>query len=292
MVYVTNPCISVLQNWWIAYQEDRNWILFGRVLKIFTMSWALGFMVADMQHMYQLTQPVTGGGARMRKFFSTFQLNYRMISHSLLIIGLALEDIGYEYYQDDREQKYKDEMKCMQYDTYTYGGNHPVKIGLCFQGVAQIMIICYLLQFFRLHSTVGTVYQAMRRIIPTLFSFAFIFCSITLAFALGMHYILKVSGEQCKVDGDTEPYSCNVTYTKQGYRNIAFTTQVSAAALPVSPKANNNVHVNQNFCQINVENSFVPSCHLAQIFEKWLKNVFRFTETLYLPQRLAFTVKT
>ena len=104
------------------------------------------------------------------------------------------------------------------------------------QGIAITMIFIHLLQFFRLHPTVGTVYVAMKRCITTTLSFLFTYFMITVAFAVGLHFILKLSGETCERNGDTIAYDCKAN--KTGISN-----EIAVWCSAVDPKTNATVRV-------------------------------------------------
>ena len=105
-------------------------------LQLVTVIWALAYMVADLQVMHQHGQTVTRKqdccrtlGAKLAKFFANYFANYRMIAHTFLVVGLALEYFGYRGYSDWRAAKYK-VADCSPYDASTYGGQHMVKVDI------------------------------------------------------------------------------------------------------------------------------------------------------------------
>ena len=69
-------------------------------------------------------------------------------------------------------------------------------------GIGVVMIITQLLQLFRLHPTIGSLYVAIRTCIAIVLSFILTFLIITVAFALGLHFVLKHSREVCDQAGN------------------------------------------------------------------------------------------
>ncbi len=67
-----------------------------------------------------------------------------------------------------------------------------------------------IIYFSRLNPAVGAVYVAMRRCLSRVASFMATYMTVTLAFALGLHFIFKDTVELCKqeaIDMGIEDYN-------------------------------------------------------------------------------------
>eukprot|EP00095_Tigriopus_kingsejongensis_P004592 maker-scaffold416_size178335-snap-gene-0.25 protein:Tk04592 transcript:maker-scaffold416_size178335-snap-gene-0.25-mRNA-1 annotation:"short transient receptor potential channel 5-like" len=159
--------------------------------------WAIGFTFADIQIMVQLMRSVKlkhGSHwdlvwAKAKKALSNAYIDYRIVSHLALIAGYAIEFAGYRY----KEMSLRN--RCFDVDEQF----SLIRIGNCFQGMAIVLIITQLLQLFRLHPTVGNVYIGMRRCISIVASFMLAYLIITVAFALGLHFILRQELNDCSL---------------------------------------------------------------------------------------------
>ncbi len=85
-------------------------------------------------------------------------------------------------------------------------------MGICLQGVGVVAILTHVLQLFRLHPRVGSVYVGLRLCISEVFGFAVTYGVITVAFALGLHSILRHSRELCDAGGNPVELTCNGTF--------------------------------------------------------------------------------
>ena len=67
----------------------------------------------------------------------------------------------------------------------------------------------------RMNMTIGSLYVAIGMCLNLVFSFIMTYIIITLAFALGLNFILRNSPEMCDSDGDLIPMpTCaNVSFT-------------------------------------------------------------------------------
>lgn len=92
-----------------------------------------------------------------------------------------------------------------------------MKVGICLQGVGVVMIVTHALQLFRLHPRVGSVYVGLALCISEVFSFVMTYGIITLAFALGLHSILKHSQELCDSEGNPVEVHCNGTFALRSH---------------------------------------------------------------------------
>jgi len=73
-------------------------------------------------------------------------------------------------------------------------------VGIALQGIGVTMIVSCLLHLFRLSWTLGSVYVAMRRCISRVASFLITYLTVTVAFALGLHFVMKTSYELCDAE--------------------------------------------------------------------------------------------
>ncbi|XP_059092149.1 short transient receptor potential channel 5-like [Tigriopus californicus] len=157
--------------------------------------WAVGFTLADIQVMIQLMRSVRlkhGSHldlikAKVKKSLSNAYIDYRIVSHLTLIAGYTIEFAGFKYKNDVSFRHCVDPE-----DQFSW-----VRTGNCLQGLAIVLIITQLLQLFRLHPTVGSVYIGMRRCIAIVASFMLAYLIITVAFALGLNFILCCELEEC-----------------------------------------------------------------------------------------------
>ena len=98
------------------------------VYDILCSLWALGYILADLQMMFELCLTVrmrAGAGhlevfaARIRKFFSNSFYLYRFFSHFAYLSGVLLEYAGYQYKMKYDAQDLLDE-GCDLFAAHTY----------------------------------------------------------------------------------------------------------------------------------------------------------------------------
>ena len=89
--------------------------------------------------------------ARCLAFFGNSAFNFEFVGHILYLAGSLTKGLGVFCLDEDYN------LKCgfdKRDDLTLYRGFHPVKIGICLQGIAILMVMTKLLQFLRLHSSV------------------------------------------------------------------------------------------------------------------------------------------
>jgi hypothetical protein len=176
---------------------------------VMSFVYALGFLVADCEQMYNLARsakkcnypPFKRFSIRVGRFFSTASLNYRFVSHLAFLLGCIFEFVGYQFYAHLRKKNTQNSSQSLIDDATSYTDFHMVKIGTCLQGIAMVMIITQLLQYLKLHSIVGAVYVAMNKCLWITSSFMTTYFTLTLAFTLGIHFVLKSSTDKCHFAG-------------------------------------------------------------------------------------------
>jgi hypothetical protein len=182
--------------------------------KFLSCVYAVGYIVADLELMIQLSQTVTTGSStfykhwrKMVKFLSNKFLDYRILSHIIFMTGVFWELVGRytEWFPRDGELQ-----NCVVTDLKSYSDVKmpAVKVGINLQGIAVIMIMTHMLQFLRLVPALGAVYVAINKCVRIVSSFVFTYLIVTLAFTFGVYFILRYSTEVCDGKGYTKEYFC------------------------------------------------------------------------------------
>ncbi len=182
--------------------EDTNGKVDVDAYDILVVMWTLGNIARDLGHMYARAEASAARSTWFsltpwRKFFSKKLYTFRLVSHSILLFGFAIETFGYlcESKIPMRDPHNRD---CDIDDPYSYGGYHMVKVGISLQGLGLTMIIVYGLHLFRLDSDMGAFYIALGRCLKIVASFFSTLAVVSAAFAMGMHAMLRFSGEECR----------------------------------------------------------------------------------------------
>ena len=164
---------------------------------------AVGFLFIDIEQMWGLASAVKIGKrmnkleaavARVQGFFGNRYISFRFFGHACFLAGNTTEYLGYKYGQDHHSHlnvthasNYTDD------DESNYVEFHPVKIGVCLQGIAIVIVMTHLLQFLCLHSGFGAVYVGLSKCVSVVFSFALTYSVIIFAFSLSIFTVLRNS---------------------------------------------------------------------------------------------------
>ena len=81
--------------------------------------------------------------ARIHGFFGTEYFVYRFIGNACFIAGYVTEYLGYKLGADYPSHLRVNSTNNMDDDEANYVEFHPVKIGVCLQGIAIVILGCY-----------------------------------------------------------------------------------------------------------------------------------------------------
>ena len=143
----------------------------------------IGFLFFDIEQMsilaYSVKIPenmnkIEAAYAKLCGFFGNGYFTFRFLGHALYLIGITTEYLGYIIQQrvgDDGFTSLKLNITHLNL-SYTVDDNeshfvdcHPVRIGICLQGIALMIVMTHLLQYLCLHPVFGMVYVGLRNVI-------------------------------------------------------------------------------------------------------------------------------
>ena len=167
--------------------DDEKWKLEWNWYNFVGLPLGIGFLIFDLEQMSILASSVKisvqmnkmeAAYAKLCGFFGNGYFTYRFLGHTLYLTGITMEHLGYiiqehfghdyftnlklnvthlilPYMVDDNESHMDD------YESH-YVNYHPVRIGICLQGIALLIVMTHLLQYLCLHPVCGIVYVGLR----------------------------------------------------------------------------------------------------------------------------------
>ena len=193
---------------------------------------AIGFVISDCEQMYILSCTVNADAlknkcsismARCQAFFGNSAYNFEFAGHVAYLAGALIQGIGFFCL----DNKYN--LKCTfvkEDDLTNYKGLHPVKIGICLQGIAILMVMTKLLQFLRLHSSVSSIYLGMSECAYIIVSFFMTYGTISCMFSVSLYFVLRGSLYTDDPLCDKDVVEMAKTYTKFDdiFKTLVFST--------------------------------------------------------------------
>ena len=76
------------------------------------------------------------------------------------------------------------------FDLSNYPGSHSVRVGMALQGIALVIAMIHLLQILRLYHNFSAIFIGLTKCFNTVMSFFIAYFSITLAFSVGIYFVL------------------------------------------------------------------------------------------------------
>ena len=143
---------------------------------------SIGFLGFDIKQMSILSSSVRiwenmskveAAFAKFCGLFGNRYLTYRFVGHAMYVMGMATEYLGYKYQKEIGNAGFR----YLQLNTthlnlnYTvevddreshFVSFHPVRIGICSQGIALMIVMTHILQYLCLHPVLGMVYVGLR----------------------------------------------------------------------------------------------------------------------------------
>lgn len=201
---------------------DLNW--YNYLMPFFS----LGFLFIDVEQMLDHARAVKIGKrvncleatvARIRGFFGNKYFAYRFLGNACFIVGYVTEYLGYEFGAEYASHLGTDSANnsFIDDDEANYVEFHPVKIGVCLQGIAIVILITHLLTLLCLHSAFGAVYVGLFKCIGVVFSFTVTFGVIILAFSLSIYAVLRNS--RMKMGTANVTNATQFTYCSESLQN-------------------------------------------------------------------------
>ena len=196
---------------------------------------AVGFIMRDIEDMHQLalststdeTDKIGFVRKTMKRcwgFFGDNYTNFRFLGHSVYLLGVLVQGLGYLFdpmyvncqntaagYNVTNEKRKKCEV--LDDDASSYGGFHTVKVGICLQGMAILIVMTHLLQFLRSHPAISALYLGGVKCASNVISFFVTYGFITLNFTLALYFVLRQSMVISEACTDEEIATFTSTFT-------------------------------------------------------------------------------
>ena len=146
------------------------------------LPFSIGFLGFDIKQMSILSSSVRTRG-KMNKVkaaytklcgsFSNRYLTYRFFGHAMYLVGIAAEYFGYKFQEEIGNAGFRYLQLNTKHLNLTYTVEvdereshfvsfHPVRIGICLQGIALMIVMTHILQYLCLHPVLGMVYVGLR----------------------------------------------------------------------------------------------------------------------------------
>ena len=137
-------------------------------------------------------------------FFGNSFHNFKFLGHFLFLLGALVQGLGYNFdphYVSSQntsaglnvteKENTTVRHKVLDDDASSYEGFHLVKVGICLQGIAILIVMTHLLQFFRLHPALSVFYGEGIKCAKIVGSFFITYGFITLTFTLALYFVLR-----------------------------------------------------------------------------------------------------